>query len=216
MTKKKEYGKINITSRKVGGSVYLKTLCIKMAFVILITSSLIINYKEKNKELGIVEHIVVENVLYRSDTPVSRYSTVQVEEPEVVYEGLTLEELGSKIDNVLNSSLEGYGTTIANLALESGVDPVVAASIILVETGCKWTCSSLVRNANNVGGMKASSGRYASFETLEAGLEAFINNLAKNYYAKGLTTPEQINTKYAANPNWHDDVYYYVEAIMSS
>ena len=87
MTKKKEYGKINITSRKVGGSVYLKTLCIKMAFVILITSSLIINYKEKNKELGIVEHIVVENVLYRSDTPVSRYSTVQVEEPEVVYEG---------------------------------------------------------------------------------------------------------------------------------
>ena len=84
LTKKKEYGRINITSQKVGGSVYLKTLCIKMAVVILITSSLIINYKEKNKELGIVEHIVVENVLYRSDTPVSRYSTVQVEEPEVV------------------------------------------------------------------------------------------------------------------------------------
>ena len=64
--------------------------------------------------------------------------------------------------------------------------------------------------------MKASSGRYASFKNLEAGLEAFINNLANNYYAKGLTTPEQINTKYATNPNWHDDVYYYIEAIMSS
>ncbi len=85
-----------------------------------------------------------------------------------------------------------------------------------MQTGCKWTCSSLVRNANNVGGMKASSGRYASFATLEAGLEAFINNLANNYYAKGLTTPEAINTKYAANPNWHNDVYYYVEAIMNS
>ena len=195
----------------------MKTLCIKMAFVILITGSLIIGYKEKNKERVLVENVIVENVFYRSDTVLSRYVTVEevVEDP-IVYEGLTLEELGLKIDNVLNSTLEGYGTTIASLAIDKGVDPVVAASIILVETGCKWTCSSLVRNANNVGGMKASSGRYATFATLEAGLEAFINNLVNNYYAKGLTTPEAINTKYAANPNWHDDVYYYIEAIMAS
>ena len=200
----------------------MKNVCIKMAMVVLITSSLIIGYKEKNEEKTLTEHIIVNNVLYRSDTPINRYALEEILEKEqekeekIVYEGLTLEELGLKIDNVLNSTLEGYGTAIASLALEKGVDPVVAASIILVETGCKWTCSSLVRNANNVGGMKASSGRYASFATLEAGLEAFINNLANNYYAKGLTTPEAINTKYAANPNWHNDVYYYVEAIMNS
>lgn len=199
----------------------MKNLCIKMALVVLITSSLIIGFKEKNKEKILTEHIIVENVLYRNDTTLSRYEEkesleVEVVENPIVYEGLTLEELGLKIDNVLNSTLEGYGTTIASLALDKGVDPVVAASIILVETGCKWTCSSLVRNANNVGGMKASGGRYASFATLEDGLEAFINNLSKNYYAKGLTTPEEINTKYATNPNWHNDVYYYVEAIMSS
>lgn len=200
----------------------MKNVCIKMAMVVLITSSLIIGYKEKNEEKTLTEHIIVNNVLYRSDTPINRYALEEIlekeqaEEEKIVYEGLTLEELGLKIDNVLNSTLEGYGTAIASLALEKGVDPIVAASIILVETGCKWTCSSLVRNANNVGGMKASSGRYASFATLEAGLEAFINNLANNYYAKGLTTPEAINTKYAANPNWHNDVYYYVEAIMNS
>lgn len=199
----------------------MKNLCIKMALVVLITSSLIIDFKEKNKEKILTEHIIVENVLYRNDTTLSRYEEkesleVEVVENPIVYEGLTLEELGLKIDNVLNSTLEGYGTTIASLALDKGVDPVVAASIILVETGCKWTCSSLVRNANNVGGMKASGGRYATFATLEDGLEAFINNLSKNYYAKGLTTPEEINTKYATNPNWHNDVYYYVEAIMSS
>ena len=199
----------------------MKNLCIKMALVVLITSSLIIGFKEKNKEKVLTEHIIVENVLYRSDTTLSRYEEkesleVEVVENPIVYEGLTLEELGLKIDNVLNSTLEGYGTTIASLALDKGVDPVVAASIILVETGCKWTCSSLVRNANNVGGMKASGGRYATFATLEDWLEAFINNLSKNYYAKGLTTQEEINTKYATNPNWHNDVYYYVEAIMSS
>ena len=196
----------------------MKNLCIKMALVILITSSLIIGYKEKNKEKVLVENIIVNNVLYRSDTPLNRYKEQEEKEQEkiIVYAGLTLEELGMKIDNVLNSTLDGYGTTIASLAIDKGVDPVVAASIILVETGCKWTCSSLVRNANNVGGMKSSSGKYATFKTLEMGLEAFINNLANNYYAKGLTTPEAINTKYAANPNWHDSVYYYVEAIMNS
>lgn len=196
----------------------MKNLCIKMAFVILITSSLIIGFKEKNKEKVLVENIIVNNVLYRSDTPLNRYKEQEEKEQEkiIVYAGLTLEELGMKIDNVLNSTLDGYGTTIASLAIDKGVDPVEAASIILVETGCKWTCSSLVRNANNVGGMKSSSGKYATFKTLEMGLEAFINNLANNYYAKGLTTPEAINTKYAANPNWHDSVYYYVEAIMNS
>lgn len=193
----------------------MKMMYIKMAFVILITSSLIIGFKEKTKEKILVENVVVENELYRSDTLLS-HDEEESKEDLIVYEGLTLEELGLKIDNVLNSTLDGYGTTIATLALDSDVDPVVAASIILVETGCKWTCSTLVKNANNVGGMKSSSGRYATFATLEDGLVAFINNLARNYYAKGLTTPEAINTKYATNPNWHDDVYYYVEAIMSS
>lgn len=194
----------------------MKFLCIKMTLVILITGSLIIGFKEYKKDKVLVENIVVTNVLYQSDTLISRYEEEAREEEPIVYEGLTLEELGLKIDSVLNSTLSGYGTTIAALALENDVDPVIAAAIILVETGCKWTCSSLVRNSFNVGGMKSSSGKYASFATLEEGLNAFINNLAKNYFAKGLDTPEKINTKYATNPNWHDDVYYYMKAIMSS
>ena len=99
----------------------MKNLCIKMAFVVLITSSLIIGFKEKNKEKVIVENIVINNVLYRSDTPLNRYEEETVEEKleeAIVYEGLTLEELGLKIDNVLNSTLDGYGKTIASLAIE--------------------------------------------------------------------------------------------------
>ena len=109
----------------------MKNLCIKMAFVILITSSLIIGFKEKNKEKVLVENIIVNNVLYRSDTPLNRYKEQEEKEQEkiIVYAGLTLEELGMKIDNVLNSTLDGYGTTIASLAIDKGVDPVVAASI---------------------------------------------------------------------------------------
>mgnify|MGYP002511620479 CR=1 FL=1 len=32
----------------------------------------------------------------------------------------------------------------------------LAVAIVLHETGCKWTCSKLVRECNNVGGMKGS------------------------------------------------------------
>lgn len=192
--------------RYKGGS--MKSYCIKMVAIVLIISSAIWLYKEKN-EKRVIENMVVNNIIYQSDIPNYHY------EEEKVYEGLTLSQLGEKIDVVFNSTLEGYGKTVASHALESGVDPIVAASIILVETGCKWTCSSLVRNNNNVGGMRGKNG-YIKFSTLDKGIEAFINNLANNYYAKGLNTPELINKKYATNPNWYKSVYYYVDLIKSN
>ena len=185
----------------------MKSYIFKMVLSILIISSLIIVYKEKNSSELIGEYVIINNIMYRSE-----YNSY--DEP-AIYEGLTLKELGTKIDKVFNSTLEGYGATVASIALESEVDPIIAASIILVETGCKWSCSSLVKNSNNVGVMRVKNG-YMKFDTLEEGLQAFINNLAKNYYAKGLDTPELMNKKYATNPNWYKDVYYYIDLIKAS
>ena len=115
-------------------------------------------------------------------------------------------ELSNKLNNVLNSTLSGYGENIARIALEYEVDPFVATGIIMVETGCKWNCSYLTKNCNNVGGMKGSGcGSYAAFSDLDVGLDAFIRNLARNYYAYGLNTP-----------NWHKDVNYYINLIKAS
>ncbi len=183
-----------------------------MVSVVLILSSVLAFYKENNnKKTVLIENTVVNELAFSSELPKSRYDDL------IVYEGLTLEELGLKIDTVLNSTLDGYGKKIASIALENKVDPVIASSIILVETGCKWNCSTLVRKCNNVGGMKGRGcGAYAKFDTLELGLNAFISNLSKNYFSKGLTTPEAINRKYAENPNWHNDVNYYVNLIKAS
>lgn len=118
----------------------------------------------------------------------------------------------------MNSTLDNYGETIASRALEKNVDPVIAASIILVETGCQSNCSTLVKKCNNIGGMKGKGGcgSYAKFSSLDTGIDAFINNLSKNYFAIGLTTPDKMNKKYAENPNWHNDVNYYVKKIKAS
>ena len=60
---------------------------------------------------------------------------------KIVYDGMTLKELGEKLDRSMGSSLDGYGEYFASYALEKGVDPYLALGIVLLETGCKWGCS---------------------------------------------------------------------------
>lgn len=187
----------------------MKNYLIKMILVILIISSVVNILKEKKTEKLMIENIIINDNIYKSDLSYNHY------QEEVVYQGLTLSQLGAKIEKSFNSDLSGYGETLASLALDQNVDPIVAASIILLETGCTWSCSSLVKNYHNVGGMRGNGG-YLKYDTLEEGLQAFINNLANNYYAKGLNTPELINTKYATNPNWYQKVYYYVNIINAN
>lgn len=139
---------------------------------------------------------------------------------EIVYEGLTKHELAEKLEKNLNSTLKGYGKTFAEYSLEYEVDPYVATSIVLLETGCKWNCSTLVKKCNNIGGMKGknkcSGSSYAKFATLDEGIEAFFKNLSNNYYKKGLVTPKEMNKKYAENPEWYKKVNVYVDQIKSS
>lgn len=139
---------------------------------------------------------------------------------EIVYDGLTLDELSEKIEKNLNSTISGYGRVFASRSIELGLDPYLAVSIMLHETGCKWTCSSLMQKCNNVGGMKGSpgcnGGSYKKFDTLEEGIESFLTMLYNNYYAKGATTPEQIGPRYAADPNWATKVNNYINQIKNS
>ena len=105
--------------------------------------------------------------------------------PEIVYKGMTLEQLGEKLDRNLKSTLSGSGYTIAKYAIEYDVDPYMAVAIILHETGCNsGRCSTLVRKCNNVGGMKGGpscgNGSYKRFKTLDQGIESFMRNLSNN------------------------------------
>lgn len=138
-------------------------------------------------------------------------------ENKAVYDGLTLDELIAKLNRSLKGKVSGRGNTFATKALELGIDPYLAVAIVLHETGCNGTCSRLVENCNNVGGMKGrpgcNGGSYRAFATLDEGIDAFLNNLYNNYIAKGLVTPEQIGAKYAASPTWPSKIHYYMNKI---
>lgn len=143
-------------------------------------------------------------------------------EPEpIVYDGMTMNQLAEKLNRSLgNDKLAGTGYAFASKSIAYGVDPYLAVAIVLHETGCKWNCSSLVRSCNNVGGMKGNpgcgGGSYASFTTLEIGIESYISNLYRNYYAVGLNTPESIGSKYAASTSWPSKINWYMNNLRAS
>ena len=136
---------------------------------------------------------------------------------EKVYDGLTMDELASKLERSLKNELSGKGYLYASYSLEKGVDPYLAVAISLEETGCNWNCSRLVKTCNNVGGMKGSGcGSYGAFPTLDDGIRAFIDNIYRNYVAYGLTTADTMNPKYAENPAWSTNVNRYITKIKNS
>lgn len=139
---------------------------------------------------------------------------------EIIYDGLTLTQLTDKLNKNLNSTLTNTGHYFANYYVKTGLDPYLAVAIVLQETGCKWTCSKLVRNCNNIGGMKGSpkcnGGSYIKYDTLESGINAYLDMLYNNYYSNGLTTPELINPKYASSTSWSTNVNSYINSIKAS
>lgn len=191
----------------------LKYRSAKFIYIIL-TITLIINIINISLNLNVNFEKVNEVTINKGDNGNNDNSN------QIVYDGLTLVELGEKLDKNLNSTLKGYGPIFAKYSIKYRVDPYVATSIVLLETGCKWNCSSLVRKCNNIGGMKGKNkcpgSSYAKFSSLEEGIEAFFNNLSNNYYQKGLTTPKEINKKYAESQDWYLKVEKYVEQIKSS
>lgn len=143
-----------------------------------------------------------------------------VETEPVVYDGLTRQQLIDKINKNLNSTIADQGETFVDLALNYGMDPYLSVAIVLHETGCSWDCSDLVKYCYNVGGQKGepgcNGGSYMAYASLAEGINGFMSNLYYNYYSQGLTTPELMNSKYAASTAWADSINRYIEKIKAS
>lgn len=140
---------------------------------------------------------------------------------EVVYDNMTFDELASKLDRSLNSTLSNKGHVFAKYALEYDVDPYLVTAIALYETGCKWNCSFLVKNCNNVGGVKGSpscgSGSYKTYNSLDEGIEMFISNIRNNYYDYGLVDAYSMQRKYTGgSTTWAGKVNAYINEIKNN
>ena len=132
------------------------------------------------------------------------------------FNGENKEDIAKKINKYLKGVLGNKGEFITEYSLSVGMDPYLAASVMLHETGCKWTCSKLARTCNNVAGNKGNpgcnGGSYRKFDTIEEGIKFAIDKL-NSYYQKGYTTPKQINPYYAEDKTWHTKVNKYIKEL---
>lgn len=88
---------------------------------------------------------------------------------------------------------------------EYGIDHEIAMAIAKLETG-HFTSEAFLKG-NNVGGLSDNEVP-RTYSTIEEGVNEFVENLARNYFAKGLTTPEEISGKYCPGnaESWADQV----------
>lgn len=138
------------------------------------------------------------------------------EEKKHSFNGESSKIIAKKLNKYLHSTLKGKGKFITEYSISVGLDPYLAASVMLQETGCYWTCSYLTRVCNNVGGNKGkpscNGGSYRKFSTLEDGIKFAINKLNR-YYKKGYKTPKEINPFYATDKTWHKKVQRYYDKL---
>lgn len=161
---------------------------------------------------------VVEEV---KDPDVEIQESEEVVIPDVLFDGLNETELVAKLERSLKNELSGTGVKFVDYYKSTGLDPYLAVAIVLHETGCTWTCSSLVRECYNFGGIKAGGPtykdtRYTCYASKEEGINSYLNMLYKNYYAKGLTTAELINPNYASSLQWAVSVNNYINKIKNN
>lgn len=180
-----------------------------LLIILIIVSFNVVIHLYTGKKLIVVENnqVLCEN------------KAKSIDDTKIVYDGMTMNELADKLNKSLNSTVKGQGYIFAKYSLQYNVDPYLAVAIMLHETGCKWTCSSLARTCNNYGGQKGkpscNGSSYRAYETQEEGIEGYIKNLYNNYISKGLTTPQQINKRYAENQNWYKNIESYIKSIKS-
>lgn len=181
-------------------------------------ANMIVKEVEETPDYSVSEDKLVEEVVMES-APASIVIPPRVE----VYEGMTLQELGEKLNRSLGEDvIAGKGELIASECLNRGVDPYLATAVILHETGCASSngCSNIAKTCNNFGGQKGSpscNGKsFKQYDSVDEGLVGMIDNLARNYYEKGLNTPETIGPKYCEGNEWAGKINWFIEKIRNS
>ena len=82
---------------------------------------------------------------------------------------------------------------IVRACREHDIEPDIPLAIARLETG-NFT-SAAFTECNNVGGMSVDQVPI-TYDSLEDGVDAFVGNLARNYFGKGYDDVEKISKKY--------------------
>lgn len=130
---------------------------------------------------------------------------IKVSEETKQTEILEVEDV-NKVEKVVDKCMMDYTSCkIKEVAIREGIqDWKIPVAIARHECGYRDNqyLSNAAKEKNNIGGMMyydttTKSSYLMSFDTIDAGVEAFVSNLKRNYFNMGLDTIEKIQPKYA-------------------
>lgn len=176
--------------------------------------------------IGNIPHIitlykVIDNLEIDTKQLATKVTMVEkVETIETIEETEIVEETKEEEKNICYLSTE-IECKIYNKAIENEMTHEQAILLVAIskhETG-NWTSYNF-KEKNNLGGLyNGKEGTFYSYETLEKGIEAFVNLLKNRYFGKGLNTIEEIGNIYCPigaandpnglNKNWIPKVSQY-------
>lgn len=196
---------MNKLNKKIKVLIFI-LLIILVIFLIFSSFGLIFNVNSGNsvvlssKQNEFKPNTYVASVVNASsNSSSSEIEEIKTFKNELMYEDQSVLEVAEVLNKTFEGALAGQGELFAILCMEKGMDPYLAAAISAHETANGK--SSAARNKNNFGGIMCKSG-LCTYSTKEVGITKFVNNIYKNYYSKGLTTPDLMAKKYAADPAW--------------
>ena len=142
-------------------------------------------------------------------------------EQEIVntnYDGESIETIGQKMNKIFDKTqLEGLGEFIAKTSINKSVNPYLIGGIILESTNCKYDCSVLLKQCNNVSGYKDSpgcfGGSYKKYNTKEDSITDLVSRISKDFYTKDVQTPLKMFKSYGKDEVWAFKVNRYMDEL---
>ena len=111
-----------------------------------------------------------------------------------------------------NGVLRGTGQKFIDYANKYDIDAALAVAIAVEESG-RGT-SKLARNNFNFFGMKAASGGWRKFNSVEEGIEGGISYISRKYISQGITNIQDIGKKYCVpSEGWIKNVSAHYKTI---
>lgn len=116
-----------------------------------------------------------------------------------------------KLAPLFKGALVGYERYFYEECEKIGLPFDMALAITLHESA--YGTSNLAMTQNNFGGIRSGDG-WASFATVEEGIDFYLNLLKTSYFDKGADTPETIGPIYAPGSQvWAIQIRQYMEDI---
>ena len=142
---------------------------------------------------------------------------VQVEE-KTSFNGESIEAVGKKIERLLKkTNLEGMGEYISRTAIRKSVNPYLIGGIILESTNCRRDCSVILKQCNNVSGMKGDpgcfGGTYKKYNSIEDGINDLVNDISSRFETSESQVPNKMFKSYGKNATWAFKVSKFMEDL---